>query len=663
MNASPEPRVFELRKDGAVVLILLLLTLAIRFEVVFEGQIPARGDTLTGFIPHKSFVARTVQSGELPRWDPHIFAGQPFLADPQTAVFSPLSIPFYVLPLVPAFAVYMIVKHMLAGLFTYAFLRTLGANRPGALLGGIAFSFSSALFRQIPWQEVASTTVWVPLIFWLCELLIRNPRRHGVALIAAWVFAFENLAGHPQLAYYHYLAIGLYCAVRLIARLFTAGFRPVLASSAMLLLPLAVGLGLSMVQVLPLQEFKEATRYGEDFSLKEAANPMSSLEALPGVFLGGVYPDYEDHINTSYLGIVPLLCIPVGLLFGGPIALLFGLIAAIAVAIAVGTDLPLYAALYETLPGWKNLHGPVRFLPVATFALSIVAGLGAARLLDRFARMPRRDGAALPVLAGVLGLGSVAVLALQITGRFDETPFALWNAAMVGLAALALGMLFLSGRLPKALLVTAFLALAYLDLSHFDRVRYPFVYGDPTRFLTAPRTVQFMREDPELHRAIHFTNGFAVRKRVRIDDDLTRMIVASIYPNFSLHHGTYDAQGVYTLKIERYTDYVRRLNGDIKGGRWILDRLTMLGNPFSPLFDLMNVKYLLTAESNPLPMTLPLMRDGDRFVLRDPVGATDLLLEIEYPPEGDADRSDVAAEIGLSGQDEPYRVAGPPTTR
>ncbi len=624
-------------KTAGILAILLLLTLLIRFEVVTEGVIPARGDTLTGFIPHKSHVARVVRDGQLPLWDPHIFAGQPFLADPQTAVFSPLSIPFYVLPLVPAFIVYMVLKHFLAAAFTFGFLRSIGANRAGALFGGVVFSFSSTMFRQIPWQEVASTTVWVPLMFWMCELVIRDPRRLGVGLGLVAIFAFENLAGHPQLTYYHYLALGLYCGLRLLARLFTGGgFPRTVASSAILLVAVGLGLGVSMIQVMPLREFQEATRYGEPFPLEEAANPTSSLVDLPNVFLGGVYPDYEDHINTSYLGVLATVLVPVGLVVGGPLAWIFALLALIAVAIAVGLDTPVFPFLFETLPGWRYLHGPVRFLPVATFMLAILAGLGASGLLDRVRPAGRRGGAAVGLAMAALGILTGVAIANRVLGPFVELPFPIANGILFGAPALLVLIAFVTGHVGRLAFATLAIVVALADSSHFVRARYPHVYGNPAEFLDPTETVRTLREDPALFRSIHFTNSFAVQKRIEIDESVIRTMVASIYPNFSLHHGTYDAQGVYTLKPERYTDFVRQVNRGVKGGRWILDRLTMLGNPFSRLFDLLNVKYLLTAERNPLPATssLVLEREGEslRAKLRGSAESNGIFLDWHHMP-------------------------------
>ena len=48
-------------------------------------------------------------------------------------MFSPLTLPFYFLPLATAFAVVLVVKHFLCACFTYGLLRCLGAARAGSI--------------------------------------------------------------------------------------------------------------------------------------------------------------------------------------------------------------------------------------------------------------------------------------------------------------------------------------------------------------------------------------------------------------------------------------------------------------------------------------------------------------------------------------------------
>ena len=67
----------------------------------------------------------------LPLWNPHVMAGRPFLADAQSAVFSPFTVPAYVLPLSKALGVMALLKLFVAAFGTYLFGRLLGMRFGG----------------------------------------------------------------------------------------------------------------------------------------------------------------------------------------------------------------------------------------------------------------------------------------------------------------------------------------------------------------------------------------------------------------------------------------------------------------------------------------------------------------------------------------------------
>ena len=50
------------------------------------------GDFTNQFYPFRYFAAAEWGDGRVPLWNPYVFAGHPFLADVQTAVFYPLSL-------------------------------------------------------------------------------------------------------------------------------------------------------------------------------------------------------------------------------------------------------------------------------------------------------------------------------------------------------------------------------------------------------------------------------------------------------------------------------------------------------------------------------------------------------------------------------------------
>ena len=51
----------------------------------------------------KRFIANSLSGGELPLWNPYLFAGAPFLAAGQHSAYYPFSLLFLVLPLTKAY--------------------------------------------------------------------------------------------------------------------------------------------------------------------------------------------------------------------------------------------------------------------------------------------------------------------------------------------------------------------------------------------------------------------------------------------------------------------------------------------------------------------------------------------------------------------------------
>src|SRR4051794_34214718 len=60
------------------------------------------GDLFTFHYPMRHLAAEALQQGRLPFWNPYVFSGLPLLANPQAALFYPLSALGFVLPLTPA---------------------------------------------------------------------------------------------------------------------------------------------------------------------------------------------------------------------------------------------------------------------------------------------------------------------------------------------------------------------------------------------------------------------------------------------------------------------------------------------------------------------------------------------------------------------------------
>src|SRR4051794_8084612 len=137
--------------------------------------------------------------GELPGaplWNPHVMAGRPFVANAQSALFSPFTWPALVLPFWRSLGLVAALELFCAALGTYALARALGTAFAGALLAGVVFAFSLAFVVWLSWP-LSSVWAWLP---WLWLGVWEVARRTGMRPVGglALVVALQFFGGHPE---------------------------------------------------------------------------------------------------------------------------------------------------------------------------------------------------------------------------------------------------------------------------------------------------------------------------------------------------------------------------------------------------------------------------------------------------------------------------------
>jgi O-antigen/teichoic acid export membrane protein len=211
----------------------------------------------------KRFIVQSIQTRSIPLWDPYILAGHPFLANGQHSALYPFSLIFYVMPLTRAYGWFTVVQFWLAGLFTYFFLRVLGANRLGGLIGGITYQLSGFFVVSVVFTMIIAAAVWLPLVLTMIEIVIRKQEEKGPVIyspipyifIGSFVMGIQILAGHIEITYYVLLVSGFYALCRLIVlRRRQHVWGPTLRMGAWLLVMVLLGLGLGAIQFVPLYE-------------------------------------------------------------------------------------------------------------------------------------------------------------------------------------------------------------------------------------------------------------------------------------------------------------------------------------------------------------------------------------------------------------------------
>ena len=226
---------------------------------------PLLADLVLENYPWQRFIVESVRAGNLPLWDPFLFAGHPFFANGQHSALYPLSLVFHLFPLPRAYGIFIALQLGLAGIWMYLLGRTLGARRLGAFLAGITFQFSGFLVVSVVHPMIVAAASWLPLLLALTELTIqrRSFLKQGQsmlpwAILGAVALGLQLLAGHAEITYFTLLVLAAFAAWRLCYTALTtprAQWRAeVLSPAAGLLLMVALGLGLGAVQYIPLYE-------------------------------------------------------------------------------------------------------------------------------------------------------------------------------------------------------------------------------------------------------------------------------------------------------------------------------------------------------------------------------------------------------------------------
>jgi len=416
----------------------------------FVPHLPCTGDTIDSAIPTAAEFHDRLWGGDFASWDPYGTGGVPLASVPNSALTSPLSLPFLLLPtwLAPAFVKLFELAVTIGGMVL--FLRRVGVGRAGATLAGVVFASSGYMVLWTNWPQTR-TAAFIPALFWAVERLVQRRRAADVALIAG-VVACLLLGGFPAITGY-----ALYAAVPyLLVRLWVENRRPgrVVGGATLAGVGLAGGLALVAIQLLPF--------FSQLGQMDVEARDQPSWYHLPAFTLVTAFaPDgLGNCVNGASYG--PANPIEV-IAFVGVTAALLGLVGLVArrgPAIRAGVRTYLALALVAVLAlGW--LGGPllagVQHLPVFSnnyvgrirvllgFLVACLAGLGYDALVRGRADGPasrwRRTAAVGICAAAGLGLADVLVQTLRYLGgrgRVDDFIDASRLPAVVGVLAVAL---------------------------------------------------------------------------------------------------------------------------------------------------------------------------------------------------------------------------------
>jgi len=437
------------------------------------------------YYPGKVLAAVSLAKGIMPFWNPYSFGGMPFLADPQIAIFYPITylLKYFVSgdmlsPLVVQIAV--LIHFLIVSVSTYFLGKELKFNNFASLIFALMFSFSSFTILHVIHMNILETAMWLPLIY-LLFLKFENTGKWNYVLINGLVMAVCIFAGYPQSYFFIMIFMGALILQRIYSRYKTKDFSFIKKSIGAFAIFCVIAFGTASIQLTLTNEFSqntERTNIGYDFAKQGSMHPYDLLTMLvPKIF--GTFNWNQDSkeltywsvqksgghqegawmytVSTTYVTLLALILLIPAIrmayqkkITGLPV-LFLSISAILALLFGFGGNFFLHKLFFDYVPLFNKFRNPAHGMFIFVFVFALLASYSLNALMT-----DKKKFAAYFSNKYLLILGSIALLLFIMgnAGTFKSIfPLAAnpeinsWIASQVNLffvlAALYIGALYL----------------------------------------------------------------------------------------------------------------------------------------------------------------------------------------------------------------------------
>lgn len=393
-----------------------------------------RTDSFETYLPRRYELTRAIRASRFPLWNPYIFGGMPFFADPQSRVLYPLSLAFVPIDPLTSMTYDVAIHIFLAALGMYFFARKIGLSRQGSVLSSFAYSFSSYFYSRIGHSTFVAAGAWLPFFFYGYERVRRasdRVKRIRSVLLLTIFLVFGYLAGFPQVYVFgvmSLLAYGFYLSI------FEGPSKRVSnLLDALRIFGLSGGLAILIVsvQLIPFVElYRNSTGLRislEDMTRFHVAPMFVLLKVMfPGLFGNPVEGTQWDHMTSAFfrpglvhfslfcgVGSFMLAVVAIAALNKNPRVQILAILLIGSTLLAVSPHLT--ALIYKISPIFRASRIE-RISVIGCFSMSALAGIGFDRLTEIQANSGLRKRA-MAVIAGLVCLCLCVGLFWQIKGE------------------------------------------------------------------------------------------------------------------------------------------------------------------------------------------------------------------------------------------------------
>lgn len=597
-------------------LLLLLLTILFFYKPFFlRQQLPVPFDTVIGlYNPYRDFYAKDNpngisyknylitdpvrqiyvwkelavdqwKSGHIPLWNPYEMAGKPLLANFQSSVFYPLNLILLYQPFFLSWSVFIILQTVLAGLFMYLFLVNLKLRRDAAALGALVFCFSGFSVSWLEWGNVGHTALWLPLILYSIDKIVVSKKGFRWLLLLIISLTCSFLGGHLQIFFYIFLFSNVYFLFRWFDE--RVNFRIIILYLVSVILFLLV---ISPQLIATLQFISLSSR-----SIDQ------NYQTITGWFLPWqhlvqfVAPDFFGNPATlnywgtwnygelvGYVGVLPFIFALYSWFYRKKEVIFYWAILGVALLFSIPTGVSALP-FYLHIP-FISTSQPTRLIFVITFSLCVLCAFGFQFLIEKTKNTLKMM---LPVLFLVIVFAVLWIMILtkspNIFPSHADLLTAMRNLILPTILFIASIIYSASIILPKkrwshiVLFLFAVLIVGF-DLLRFTQKFTPFV--NPSYAFPVTQTLNYLKSQQGVFRVA------ATDRRI-------------MPPNFFTHYRIQSIEGYDPLYLKNYAEFIialERNKPDISAP-FGFNRIITPHNYDSALFDLLNVKYILSLQT------------------------------------------------------------------
>lgn len=539
---------------------------------------PLISDIPSLLYPWRTAVINELAQGRLPFWNPYYFGGMPLLANFQSAAFSYVNLFFLFFPASLAWSLGIILSPFLTMLACFWFFREQKLSRLSAVLGAIVFSLSGFQIAWLEYNVHGHTVLFLPLILLSLQKILENKGKIWYPLLAVFI-AGQIFAGYQPVVIYSYLI----CLFFVIYFYFLPQLKGrKIAWKKYLSLTMAVGTGwlIALPQLLPgLELAKNSIRAIDPLVVASNASylPLKNfLTLLAPDFFGnpatGNYFGQAFYDNFYFfVGTGTLFLVLFSLFFfrQKKVILFWWLILFFSLVLVLKNPLGLFLERILFLSGGVA----ARALFMTDFALAALAAWG----MEMFQETKRKWPAFLTVIFWSLAFAGLFLVSRSFTNTIHRQvsqrnlliPLFFFGLSTV---VFLIRILTKAGERVKSALAFLLILLVSSQLLYSARKYLPFSSAK----LLFPSTP-----------VIDFLKGEQMKSSVPFRVELGEVIPQ----NFLMPYGLETVSGYDALLPKRMGEFLSFLETGKMPDK--ISRVHLIRNYQSPLFPLLNVKYVL----------------------------------------------------------------------